>query len=112
MDITLPQTATYWSPGGVAATAGAFGDRDFGSPVSISCRWQEGMDFGVDVTGWERSPKAVIYTKTQVQEGGYLYLGSSSETVPETTQGAYLILSVLGSPTIDNDDKLYKAVVG
>lgn len=107
------QTATYWAPG----REDGFGGGYWGTPTSVKVRWSsrsrpEEDDFG------ERTIKrpVVFLDSTDVEEGGYLYLGTSTEVDPRAVTGAKRIVRVdrvydvrgklsLAAATLEGDER-------
>lgn len=83
-----PQTATYWAP----ATPNEYNEQTFGSPVSLNVRWEEKTELFIsrDI-GKEQKSHSVVYTKTDVLENGFLYLGTSVSATPRAVDKAFLI---------------------
>ena len=85
------QTATYWAP----STLNEYGEQSFSAPVTLTVRWEEKTQQYVDKnTGREQISKSVVYTKTDVIENGFLYLGTSSEVDPKAETKTFLIRQV------------------
>jgi len=89
------QTAVYWGD----PTDDGRGGKTFGSayPVEIDCRWEDHVE---EVAGRDGSVivcRAVVYVTEDVEEGGYLYLGtlddldSGEEADPTIINDAYVI---------------------
>ncbi len=93
---TLRQTATYWAP----TTKSAYGFQAFAAPVQLSCRWEDEQEQFTDRAGNNVVSDALVHLETDVEEGGYLYLGTSTETDPTTVGGAYQIKRCMKSPDI------------
>ena len=87
---TLQQTAVYWA----SPVADGYGGRTFDDPVEIACRWEYRQELFIDAHGRERRSEAVIYVNTDLDLGGYLYLGdlddldSGEEADPTTVTNA------------------------
>jgi hypothetical protein len=67
----MPHRATYWSPGTVAT----FGQRTYGAPVNITCRWQDSTELARASDGQEFTTSAVVYPDRDVELGGLLAPG-------------------------------------
>jgi hypothetical protein len=109
------QVAVYWG-NPVKDGQGGF---TFAEPVEIYCRWEEMNQIVTDAKGNELTSRALVYTLQDVDEEGYLYLGTlenlydsmpdaeSSEgglDKPQDIEGAYIIkrfqkVPALGSTT-------------
>ena len=89
------QTAVYW---GDPADDG-YGGKTFGNgyPVEIDCRWEDTVQVVRDARGNEIICRALVFVTEDLDEQGYLYLGSlddldsSEEGDPMTVDGAYSI---------------------
>ena len=91
------QTAVYW---GTPAEDG-YGGKTFADPVEIDCRWEDAVEKITRVgasLGEEVISKAKVYVIEDVEELGYLYLGtlddldSDEEADPTTIKKAYMIV--------------------
>jgi len=80
----LRQAATYWSPG----TPDGFGGTSYGSPTPMKVRWEERGELFLDSAGQESVSHSIVYTRIDVEIGGYLFLGSSTATDPTGVSGA------------------------
>ena len=67
----MNQSATYWPP----AAPNGYGETDFAGAEVISCRWQDDAVLFRDAQGREMTSSAVVYTESQLENGGYLILG-------------------------------------
>ena len=66
------QTAVYWAPLG----EDGYGKKTFYDPIEVSCRWQDVKDLVLSGNGKEVITRATVYVTTDVEEEGYLYLGT------------------------------------
>ena len=112
MNISLPHTITYWAPDGNSTTQGTYGARAFAAPVVIAGRWQGGMGFSNKRAVTQSTPKALVITKTAVEDGGYLYKGKSTQADPTTLAGAYVIVESSNADTIDQSDNITQVMLG
>ena len=103
----LNQTITYWSP----ATINKYGDLAFDTPVTINGRWENSVQLVADSKGREFTSRAKVYLFSDVENEGYLFLGTSSAADPTTVEGAYLIRFFSKIPDIDVTDFERKAFV-
>ena len=71
----LNQKAVYW---GTPVTDG-YGKLTFSVPVEIDVRWEDKMELFLTFNGKEKLSQAVIYSETDMDIDGYLYLGLLSE---------------------------------
>lgn len=85
----LLQTATLWEVGGTDN----FGDPAFSSasPSTISVRWEERSELFTGPDGSEQVARGVIYLAQDVDEGDYLFLGTSVISDPTNLVGAFLV---------------------
>lgn len=91
------QTATYWAP----STLNEYNEQSFGSPATISVRWEEKTEQFIDKqTGEEQISQSIVYMDTDVVENGFLYLGTSADSDPRDTTKSFLIRRVDKSPNI------------
>lgn len=102
------QTATYWAAG----TKDGYGGIVWPAPVEISCRWDGSTKLITDNNGENIVSKAEILLTQDVDEGGYVCLGtiddlesSSQENSPKTVDGAYRILRVDKTPLFKSTDE-------
>lgn len=96
----LRQTATYW---GNPAPDG-WGGKTFDAPVEILCRWEDKVEKVIGANGEEIVSRSVVFLAQDVDEGGFLYLGSvsgdSTDDSPEEVAGAYEIKAFRKIPSI------------
>lgn len=106
------QTAVYWG----APQPDGFGGITYSDPVEISCRWDEKTKVVTDNNGKEIVSKAEVLVTQDVDEEGYLYLGtiddldSSEQDSPEDVVGAWEIKRVDASPLFRSTDKFVRVV--
>ena len=112
------QTAVYWA----APSADGFGGMSFSDPVELTppngVRWDEKvqliMDKGITSTGKEIVSNAVVLLNQDVEEQGYLYLGSlddldsGEQDDPLTVEGAYEIKQVEKIPLFKSTDEFVR----
>lgn len=103
----LNQTVTYWSPG----TVDNYGDLSFNTPVTMNGRWENSVELVTDSKGREFTSRARVYLFSDVENEGYLFLGTSAVADPTTLEGAYLIRFFSKIPDIDAIDFERKAFV-
>lgn len=113
------QTAVYW---GNPQDDGK-GGFTYDDPVEIDCRWQAGTEV-VSMRGdqgktRELVSRAQVYVTQDVDEEGYLYLGtldsedalsSAEESNPMTVTGAYRIRVFEKTPVLGRDDEFLRKV--
>lgn len=102
---TLNQTVTYWAN----ASYDKFGDPSFAAPVQFAARFEAKTELFTGKDGQQSHSKAIVYMLTSVAVDGYLYLGTSAATNPETVSGADKILRIDGTPDLKAACTLYKA---
>ena len=95
-DITtkfLKQMAVYWAPG----VPDGYGGATFSEGVEIDCRWADSTEVISDGKGNQMVSKAVVMVAVDLEELGYLYLGtlddldSADEDDPVNIDGAFQI---------------------
>ena len=93
----LRQTATYWAPGG----NDGFGGTIFGVPTPLKVRWEDKTTLFVNTSGKEERARARIYIKdTDISLGGYIFLGTSTSTAPESVTGAFEVKDFRKTPNM------------
>jgi len=98
----LRQTAVYW---GNPQNDG-YGGRTFDDAVEIDVRWEGRQNLFIDAAGQEKRSRAVVFVKSDVDLGGYLYLGeltdlsSAEEGDPLSIATAYEIAGFEKIPDI------------
>lgn len=68
----FPHTATYWG----APTTDGYGGYTFADPIEIACRWEATGLVMFQYNGVEIQAKHEVYVDRDVDEEGYLYLGT------------------------------------
>lgn len=101
----LLQTAIYWGN----PVADGSGGYTFDTPVTIDCRWISKQELFRDAKGKERVSAAIVLFTQDVDLGGYLYLGTSTEANPNDVYGSYEIRSFAKIPSMKADAFLRKA---
>lgn len=97
----FPHKATYWSQ----MRKDGYGGESWVAPVVVACRWDdattEELSVAYKVSGESVISNAKVYTEDGLVQGGYLYLGESTEANPSRLKGAFVIRRVtsLASPT-------------
>ena len=102
-------TATYWASSG---SLDAYGNHSTYTSQSIEVRWEDKTEFYVlgDV-GQELRSSAVVYTETEIEVNGWLYLGQSSETSPKSQTGAKQVMKVNKMKSLKGDNIIYKIML-
>jgi hypothetical protein len=106
IDKVCVQTATYWG----APASDGYGGFTFAKPAAIKVRWDERIEVISTRDGKEYSSKAVVMTNTDVDEGGYLLLGTSTATDPRSLATAYEIRRVDRLPLFRSTTEFVKTV--
>lgn len=101
----LTQTCIYW---GNPANDG-YGGLDFDNPVELLCRWEDKTVLQQDAKGNQITSDAVVFVLQDVEEGGYLYLGSisdldSSAVSPVETAKAFQIITYEKVPALKGSE--------
>ena len=102
-------TATYWvGSGGLDA----YGNYSTYTSQSIAVRWEDKTEFYVTGdTGQELRSSSVVYTETEIEVNGWLYLGQSSETSPKSQAGSKQIMKVNKMKSLKGDKIIYKIML-
>lgn len=104
----FPHTATYWGN----PTPDGSGGSSFDTPVTLSVRWEERIEETVDENGEVFVSSARVYLDgTDVDLGGYLYLGTSVVADPTDVEGAYRIRNYSKIPTLKDISAERKAIL-
>lgn len=80
------QIATYWG----TPSQGGFGDVSFAAPKLIKCRWEDRTELFTDMTGVERTSRAIVWTFERLDDGGYLCHGDFVSVEDPTNLNAAL----------------------
>ena len=102
---SLLQIATYWAP----LAKDGYGGYTFDNPVTIDCRWLQKQELFIDAKGKEKVSAAIVLVGQDIGLGGYLYLGTSTESNPKDIDGSYEIRSFAKIPDIKGTSFLRKA---
>jgi len=102
-------TATYWvSSGGLDA----YGNYSTYTSQSIDVRWEDKTELYVtDDVGQELRSSAVVYSETEIEVNGWLYLGQSSETSPKSQTGAKQVMKVNKTKSLKGNNIIYKIML-
>lgn len=104
------QTAVYWGN----PVPDGYGGTDYDDPVEIACRWDETINVITASNGKEVVSKASILVTQNIDEEGYLYLGtlddldSDALDEPETVDGAWKIQRFDKTPMIMKTDEFVR----
>lgn len=97
----LNSTVTYWAKG----TPDGYGGFTYASPVALNGRWEERIQLFVNQAGNQQQSKAMVFLEDDVEIGGFLYLGTSTDSAPSAVGNlAYEILGFSKIPSIDGSD--------
>jgi len=104
----LTQTVTYWAP----ISNDGYGDLTYEAPTQLLARWQDTVDTFQDTAGEEFISDATVYTTTELEENGWLYLGTSAESNPQDQDKAFRIRRRNMSQTPNGSIVVYKNICG
>lgn len=93
------QTATYWAP---TSTVDKYGKMTYTAPAAVAVRWETRSESFQDKLGEEVLSKAKVFTQTDLNINGYLYLGTSVAASPLGVDGAYEIQQISKVPNLRN----------
>lgn len=82
----LREDITYWS-----VTADGFGGYIFKGPFQMKGRWEQKQQLIWTAKGEEEVSAAQVYLSSDVENGGYIFRGKSSEADPTTLSNAWII---------------------
>jgi hypothetical protein len=107
------QDCVYWS----TPVENGYGGKTFADPIEIKCRWEDKLQLIRLDDGNQISSRAIVYVLQELDEEGYLYLGtlddldSTEEDDPTSiTEGAYTIKKFEKSPVLGSTTQFaYKA---
>jgi hypothetical protein len=72
---TCTQVAVYWG----SPVNDGYGGKTFATPIEIFCRWEDRNEVFVASNGDEAVSKSVVYILQDLDQEGYLYLGTLDE---------------------------------
>ena len=78
MKLRFHQTATHWA----LSSKDGYGSPTFSAPVSVACRWEDGAVISRSHAQEAVNAVAAVCTASAVNEGDYMYLGTSTATTP------------------------------
>jgi hypothetical protein len=100
------QTAVYWGD----PVEDGYGGMSFGSmyPIEIDCRWENKNEIFKSSNGKEYTSRSIVYITIDLDEQGYLYLGSLDDfestqdlTNPKIIENAFEIKRFDKSPSLN-----------
>lgn len=94
----LKQVVTLWETNG---TFDANGQPNFNAPIQITARWEDEEVTVKNSRGEEKEAKTAVYIDRTIQEGSYLFLGSSVSADPRTVAGARPVTAFSSVPSLD-----------
>ncbi len=107
------QFCVYWgSP--VNDKKGGF---TYGTPVELTCRWEDSQVKYVTAQGEDKVSKAIVYVSQDVDVGGFLWLGrlanipTGSSTNPKLATGSGEIKNFSKLPNMKAKEFLRKAIL-
>jgi hypothetical protein len=94
----LLQTCTYWKP----QSTDQYGKTTFATPVALNCRWEEKSELFIDKKMQEVTSKAKVFLvdTPDVDEEGYILLGTSVEASPLGLAGAFEVRALKRTPDL------------
>lgn len=106
----LVQTAVYWGNPEPDGEGGYTWD----DPIELDVRWEDSQELVLNNNGEEVLSKAKVTVSQDVDEGGWLYLGSLDESAldstsdPRDVDGASPIVSFRKVPRIGSTTRFYR----
>jgi len=104
----LTSTVTYWAPGGL----NAYGEPAHAAPVQIKARWEEHNERFDDLAGKSFVSAAIVYSKDEVVQDGWLCEGVSMVADPKLVSAAHRVRRIYRTSTPDGSITVRKAVLG
>lgn len=105
------QTAVYWGN----PISDGYGGMAYDDPVEIKCRWDEVINLVINNNGIEVVSKATVMILQDVDENGYLFLGtlddldSAGEENPSEVDSVWKIIRFDKTPLFQSTDEfVYK----
>lgn len=97
----LNDTIVYWG----SPTNDGYGSFTYAEPIEITGRWVNGTELVTSTDGKEIVSTAQVQVDRDLEEDGYLYLGSLESYMddPKDLDGAYVIKKVMKTPTVKHD---------
>jgi hypothetical protein len=101
------QTITYWGtpqPDGMGGVV-------FAAPVSMLARWEQNAIQDYDDKGTAIVSQARVFTKVDLDIGGFVFLGITAATDPTVIGGAFEIKNFVKTPSIRLNDYERRSVL-
>ncbi len=95
---------THW-----VSTPDGFGGNTFTAPVVLDGRWTNKETIFTDTRGQEIKSQMLVYVKTDVSIGDYLFEGESAAVDPTTLSGAHQVRGFKKTPDLQNIVMVRKA---
>lgn len=80
----LLQTAVYWGN----PVNNGYGGFNYDDPIEIKCRWEESNQVVVEMNGEQVISRAIVYTDTDLQENGVLFLGDMEDIIESSGESS------------------------
>jgi hypothetical protein len=94
----LRQTCTYWK----VQSTDQYGKPTFSAPTTLDCRWEEKSELFIDKKMQEVTSKAKVFLvdTPNVDESGYILLGTSAAASPLGLTDAFEIRALKRTPDL------------
>ena len=103
----LPHTVTWWEKTGVDG----YGKPAFATPTTLTGRWEDGRSLDRMGSWEEENSSARVFLSEAVEQGDYLYWGTSTAVDPLVTTGASEIKAIRVLSSIGGAEVLYMALL-
>lgn len=97
--LSLNQVATYWSPTG---NTDRYGKPLLNAPIQIECRWEDRRSQVIGKMGTEIVSKSRVFCEREIDEDGYLELGTVGAADPRGRDNAWEVQQVSKTPDLRN----------
>ena len=94
------QPATYWAKGARDSS----GDTTFAAAKAITVRWEERSVVFTNAAGEEARADSMVFVKEDMEEGDFLFLGTSTAADPTTVVAAQEIQGSSKIPQLIEND--------
>jgi len=102
------QDLVYWPPGPIDE----YHRETFGTPVDLKGRWEAAQELVTDSKGEEVVSMARAWVLQDVEEGGYLWLGSTADSSydsdPDNLEGALRIIAFKKLPRLGSANEFLR----